>query len=71
MRFLTWNIKQGGGVQIPKICRHIGEVDAELGALTEFQAPNETALRDAIDDCAIVHAPRTAGISDHASLVAT
>lgn len=48
MRFLTWNIKQGGGARIPEICRHIGEVGAELVALTEFQAPNETVLRDGL-----------------------
>lgn len=45
MRFLNWNIKQGGGSRIPQICRHIAEVDADLVALTEFQARNESALR--------------------------
>lgn len=45
MRFLNWNIKQGGGSRIPQICRHIAEVDADLVALTEFQVRNESALR--------------------------
>jgi exonuclease III len=42
---LNWNIRKGGGSQIPAICHHIEDVSPDLLALTEFQTRNEPSLR--------------------------
>ncbi len=45
MRFMTWNIQNGGGTRVDEICRRIGESDPDVLALTEFRNTNEPVLR--------------------------
>ena len=45
MRFMTWNIQNGGGSRVDEICRRIGESDPDVLALTESRNTNEPAIR--------------------------
>lgn len=59
MRFLTWNIRSGGGRRVPSIIRELGQLRPDFVALTEVTAGNLSALREGLADIGYSHIETT------------